>query len=52
VGPLGVVELGGEVVVAGALAVCLDEMLSRTVDLAHGVLLGRIPGSLAVNPEP
>ena len=31
-------ERGGDVVVPGPLAVGLDEVLSRTVDLAHGVL--------------
>ena len=39
-GPLGVaghgVEPGGDVVVLRLLAVCLDQVLSRTVDLAHG----------------
>src|SRR5437764_2797543 len=42
VGPLGLVELGGDVVVPGCPAVCLDQMLSVTVDLAHRVSLGRI----------
>src|SRR5262249_48020979 len=41
--PLGVtghgVEPGGDVVVLRLLAVCLDQALSRTVGLAHGVLL-------------
>src|SRR4029077_4687522 len=52
-GPLGVaghgVELGGDVVVLRLLAVCLDQALSRRVDLAHGVLLD--PGSVAVDPR-
>jgi hypothetical protein len=41
--PLGVarhgVQPGGDVVVLRLLAICLEQMLSRTVDLAHGVLL-------------
>src|SRR4029077_8064998 len=41
-GPLGVaghgVEPRGDVVVLRLLAVCLDQALSRTVDLAHGAL--------------
>src|SRR5580700_401448 len=41
--PLGVagrgVEPGGDVVVLRFLAVCLDQVLSSTVDLGHGVLL-------------
>jgi hypothetical protein len=38
--PLGIagrgIEPGGYVVVLRLLAVCLDQVLSRTVDLAHG----------------
>src|SRR5215471_10910853 len=48
--PLGVagrgIEPGGDVVVLRLLAVCLDQVLSRTVHLAHGVLLDL--GSVAV----
>ncbi len=51
--PLGVagrgVEPGGDVVVLRLLAVCLDQVLSGTVDLAHGVLLDL--GSVAVEPR-
>src|SRR5215472_7548478 len=51
--PLGVarrgVEPGGDVVVLRLLAVCLDQVLSRTVDLAHGVLLDL--GSVAAEPR-
>src|SRR5437016_5171701 len=51
--PLGIarhgIETGGYVVVLGLLAVCLDQVLSRTVDLAHGVLLD--PGSVAGEPR-
>src|SRR5260370_33505633 len=51
--PLGVagrgVEPGSDVVVLRLLAVCLDQVFSRTVDLAHGVLLDL--GSVAVEPR-
>src|SRR5580693_328534 len=51
--PLGVaghrVEPGGEVVVLRLLAVCLDQVLSRTVCLAHGVPLDL--RSVAVEPR-
>ena len=44
-GPLGVaghgVEPGGDVVMLRLLAVCLDQVLSRTVDLAHSSLACR-----------
>src|SRR5262249_35182245 len=50
--PLGVagrrVEPAGDVVVLCLLAVCLDQVLSRRVDLAHGVLLDL--GSAAAEP--
>src|SRR6516164_8879172 len=51
--PLGVagrgVEPGGDVVVLRLLAVCLDQVLPRTVDLAHDVLLDL--GSVAAEPR-
>ncbi len=51
--PLGVagsgVKPGGDVVVLRLLAVYLDQMLSRTVNLAHGALLDL--GSFAVRPR-
>src|SRR5437773_6297628 len=54
--PLGVarrgVEPGGDVVVLRLLAVCLDQVLSRTVDLAHGVLRFPAPPTLLVPPPP
>jgi hypothetical protein len=43
------VEPGGDVVMLRLLAVCLDQVLSRTVDLGHGVLLKL--GSVAVEPR-
>jgi len=52
-GSLGVagrgVEPGGDVVVLRLLAVCLDQVLSRTVALAHGVPLDL--GGVAVEPR-
>src|SRR6516164_8136116 len=51
--PLGVagrgVEPGGDVVVLRLLAVCLDQVLPRTVDLAHDVLLDL--GRVAIEPR-
>src|SRR5690242_17645529 len=41
------VEPGGDVVMLRLLAVRLDQVLSRTVDLGHGVLLSRAPDSTA-----
>src|SRR5436305_13460771 len=50
VGALGAehAELRGDVVVRGSLAVRLDQVLSPTVALAHGVLLDRIPEAVCV----
>src|SRR2546421_6613563 len=45
------VEPGGDVVVLRLLAVCLDQILSRTVDLAHGVLRFPAPRALLVPPR-
>src|SRR6185369_4084881 len=51
--PMGVaghgIEPGGDVVVLCLLAVCLDQVLTGAVVLAHGVLLD--PGSVAVEPR-
>src|SRR6185437_12279253 len=52
--PLGIarhgVEPRADVVVLRLLAVCLDQMLSRTIDLAHGSLLDLC--SVTVEPRP
>ena len=37
------VQAGDDVVVLGLLAIGRDQMLLRTVELAHGVLLERMP---------